>query len=158
MTGQRIRSHGDLNLRQVLFTGKDFVIIDFEGDPSRAYGERRIKRSPLRDLASMLRSLQYASYAVLFGRVPGVTPKPEAAAALEGWASFWAAWAGAALLSGYLPAIAPSGVVPVSPEEQRVLLDAYVLERAISETVVELTYRPDWVIIPLRGIRNILGS
>lgn len=155
---QRIRAHGDLNLGQVLYTGKDFFIIDFEGEPSKSYGERRIKRSPLRDVASMLRSLQYASYAVLFGRVPGVMPKPEAAAALEGWASLWAAWAGASFLSGYLPVARGGSFLPPSDDQLRALLDAFVLERALTEVSLELNDRPDWVIIPLRGIHNILGS
>ena len=155
---KRIRIHGDFNLGQVLYTGKDFVIIDFEGDPSRTYGERRIKRSPLRDVASMLRSFQYAAYAALFGRVPGVLPKPEAAASLARWASFWAAWAGAMFLNGYLSASGDHDLLPRGEDELRVLLDAYLLEKALSEVRVELSYRPDWTIIPLRGITNILES
>ncbi len=155
---KRIRIHGDYNLGQVLYTGKDFVLIDFEGDPSRTYGERRIKRSPLRDVASMLRSFQYAAYAALFGRVPGVLPKPEAAASLARWASFWSAWAGAMFLNGYLSASGDHDLLPRGEDEIRVLLDAYLLEKALSEVRVELSYRPDWAIIPLRGIANILES
>ncbi len=120
---QRIRIHGDLNLREVLYRGKDFAIIDFEGEPSRPYGERRIKRSLMRDVAGMLRSFQYAAYAVLFGLVPGITPKPESMAAFERWAAFWSSWAGSKFLA---------------------------------ETATELLDRPDWVIIPLRGIQTIL--
>ncbi len=76
----------------MLYTGRDFAFIGFEGLPTRPYTERRIKRSPLRDVASMLLSLHYAAYAVLFGRVPGVTARPEATASLELWAGFW--WSG----------------------------------------------------------------
>ena len=85
----RTRIHGDFHLAQVLFTGKDFAIIDFEGDPNRPSGERRIKRSPLRDVASMLRSFHYLAHSALFGQVPGVVPRKEADAALQGWAEFW---------------------------------------------------------------------
>ena len=155
---KRIRIHGDYNLGQVLHTGKDFVIIDFEGDPARTYGERRIKRSPLRDVAGMLRSLQDAAYAALFGCVPGVLPKPEAAASLAKWASFWAAWTGAMFLNGYLSVPGAQELLPSTEDDIGVLLDAYLLEKALAEVRLELSYRPDWAIIPLRGIANILES
>lgn len=156
---QRIRIHGDLNLRQMLYTGKDFVLIDFEGLPSRSYGERSIKRSPLRDVAGMLRSLHYSAHAVLFGLVPGINPKPEARAAYEGWASFWASWAGVFFLSGYLPAAAAApGVLPVDQQELRTLLDAFLMAKALNEVITELNDRPDWAVIPLHGIRTILGN
>ena len=140
----------------MLYTGKDFTIIDLEGDPSRAYSERRLKRSPLRDVAGMLRSMQYASYAALFGRVPGVLPNPDAAPVLEAWASFWAAWAGALYLGGYQEVTGKAKFFPVSDDDLRVLLDAYLLERALAEVWVEVIDRPDWAIIPLRGIGSIL--
>jgi maltose alpha-D-glucosyltransferase/alpha-amylase len=154
----RIRVHGDFNLRQVLYTGKDFILIDFEGDPSRAYTERKLKRSPLRDVAGMLRSLHYASYAALFGRVPGVLPSPDAAEPLERWASFWAAWAGALYLSGYLEWAGGGKFLPRSGEDLRVLLGSFLIERALSEVLIELTERPDWTIVPLRGISGLLDE
>ena len=93
-TAARIRVHGDYHLGQVLYTGKDFVIIDFEGDPGRPLSERRLKRSPLQDVAGMLDSFYHASHAVLFGEAPGVIAKPESLDALEAWAKFWSrtAW------------------------------------------------------------------
>jgi maltose alpha-D-glucosyltransferase/alpha-amylase len=154
----RLRIHGDMNLSQVLYTGRDFAFIDFEGQPSRPYSERRIKRSPLRDVAGMLRSMQYAAYAVLFGHVPGVTTRPEAAASLEAWAGFWWSWASARYLEGYLAAARDGGFLPADHEELRVLLDAYLLDKALRELQVELSYRPEWAMIPLRGIANILDA
>ena len=72
ISGTRIRHHADYQLSNVLYTGSDFVITNFEGDAERPMGERRIKRSPLRDVASMMRSFHYVSHAVLFGHVPGI--------------------------------------------------------------------------------------
>ena len=155
----RIRVHGDLNLRQALYTGKDFVIIDFEGDPARAYGERRIRRAALLDVASMLRSLHYAAYAVMFGRVPGIPARAEGpAASLEPWARFWSSWAGALFLKSYIESARAGGFLPPDPAQIRTLLDAFLLEKALSEVVIELNDRPDWVLIPLRGILTLLDS
>jgi maltose alpha-D-glucosyltransferase/alpha-amylase len=154
----RLRVHGDLNLGQVLYTGKDFSIIDFEGDPTRSYGERRLKRAALLDVASMLRSLHYAAFAVLFGRVPGIPARADGGASLEPWARFWSAWAGAIFLRSYLEAARPGGFLPTNSDEIRVLLDAFLLEKALAEVVVELNDRPDWVLIPLRGISSLLDS
>ncbi|HEX7808082.1 MAG TPA: putative maltokinase, partial [Thermoanaerobaculia bacterium] len=98
----RIRVHGDYHLGQVLYTGNDFVIIDFEGEPARPLSERRIKRSALRDVAGMLRSFHYAPYAVLFGTAPGSYVRPEDLERLETGAQFWHRWISAAFLRAYL--------------------------------------------------------
>ena len=155
--GLRIRHHGDYHLGQVLYTGKDFVIIDFEGEPARPLSERRLKRSPLRDVAGMLRSFQYASYAALYGQVAGVVPKPESTAALQSWAAFWNAWVSAAFLKGYLNATKGASFLPASDDELRILLDVYVMDKALYEVAYELNNRPDWVRIPLIGIQKLLG-
>jgi maltose alpha-D-glucosyltransferase/alpha-amylase len=155
---RRLRIHGDLNLRQVLATGKDWVFIDFEGQPVRGYGERRIKRHPLRDVAGILRSLHYAAFAVRFGRVPGITPRPENAAAYERWAAFWASWAAFAFLRGYLSKANEGSFLPPGDEDVHTLLQVYLVDRALSEVAVEVNDRPDWAIIPLRGISAILSA
>jgi maltose alpha-D-glucosyltransferase/alpha-amylase len=154
----RIRTHGDYHLGQVLFTGKDFVIIDFEGEPGRPLSERRIKRAALRDVAGMLRSFQYAAYAVLFGKVAGVVPRAEDWRALEAWASYWTTWVSGAFLDGYRVAAAGGQFLPRSEPEFRVLLDAYLLEKALYEIGYELNNRPEWVRIPLRGVLQLLGT
>jgi len=154
----RIRIHGDYHLGQVLYTGNDFVIIDFEGEPARPLSERRIKRSALRDVAGMLRSFHYAPYAVLFGAAPGSYVREEDRALLENGARYWHAWVSAAFLRAYLNESAKSKVahLPKNPESTETLLNAYLLEKAVYEVVYELNNRPDWVRIPLRGLLDLL--
>ena len=158
LSAQRIRTHGDYHLGQVLYTGKDFVILDFEGEPSRSLSERRIKRSPFRDVAGMLRSFQYAAYAKLFEEVAAGVASPESLPALESWALYWERWVSAAYLRAYLARAQGASFVPQSREELALMLDVYVLEKAIYELGYELNNRPDWVRIPLQGIRQILGG
>jgi len=155
--GQRIRTHGDYHLGQVLYTGNDFVIIDFEGEPMRPLSERRIKRSALRDVAGMLRSFHYAPYAVLFGQAPGVVIRAEDEPQLDAAATFWHHTVSAAFLRAYLATSAGAPHLPASRDELRILLDAYTLEKALYEIVYELSNRPEWVRIPLRGVLELLG-
>ena len=153
----RTRIHGDFHLGQVLFTGKDFVFIDFEGDPRRSIGERRIKYSPLRDVAGMLRSFHYGAHAALYGQVPGIVPQKQAAAQLHLWAGFWYRWVGAAFLHGYLASPGISKLLNISGEQLRILLDAYLLERGLIEILSDLQNRPEWARIPIVGMLEILG-
>jgi maltose alpha-D-glucosyltransferase/alpha-amylase len=154
----RTRLHDDLELRQVLHTGKDFVFVGFEGRMDRPLSERRIKRSPLRDVASLLMSFQYAAHSVLFDQLPGVTRRPEAMPALEFWAGYWADWISAIFLKGYFEAVNNSQLYPTNDAQLRPLLDAFLLERALEETAAELTDRPEWVRIPTRTILRLVGQ
>jgi maltose alpha-D-glucosyltransferase/alpha-amylase len=153
----RIRHHGDLHLGQILFTGRDFVIIDFEGEPARPLSERRIKRSPLRDVAGMVRSFHYASVAASFGLVPSViVPRSEAAEVLAFWEQVWYLCASASFLKGYFTAAGGQPFVPQEPAHVRLLLDAFLLEKAIYEIGYELNNRPSWLGIPLRGVLGLI--
>ena len=154
---QRIRIHGDYHLGQVLYTGNDFVIIDFEGEPARPLSERRIKRSALRDVAGMLRSFHYAPHAVLFGAAPGSYVRAEDLHRLETGARFWYHHVAAAFLRAYLAESAKGNHLPKDRDHVRTLLDAYLLEKALYEIVYELNNRPDWVKIPIRGVLDLLG-
>jgi maltose alpha-D-glucosyltransferase/alpha-amylase len=156
--GFRIRHHGDLHLGQVLFTGNDFVITDFEGEPIRPLSERRLKRSPLRDVAGMLRSFHYAAFAALNEQGERAQLRREDRAVLEQWSLTWYAHVSAAFLNGYLTVIQNAHVLPTDPQELWQLLDAYVLEKAVYELGYELGNRPDWVTIPLRGILQLLDG
>jgi maltose alpha-D-glucosyltransferase/alpha-amylase len=153
----RIRTHGDYHLGQVLYTGKDFVILDFEGEPARPLSERRLKRSPLRDVAGMLRSFQYAAYARLFEEAASGLIGAAELPLFESWSLYWESWVGAAFLGAYLERTGSASFVPDRRSDLATLLDAYLLEKAIYELAYELNNRPSWVRIPLAGIRQILG-
>ncbi len=154
ITAMRLRIHGDYHLGQVLYSGKDFLIIDFEGEPARPLNIRRLKESPLRDVAGMLRSFHYAAYASIIGKVAGI--RPEDFALLESWARLWQVWVSATFLKAYLTATAESDFLPKTHQELQTLLDAYTLQKAVYELGYELNNRPDWARVPLEGIMQIL--
>ncbi|HEX3849627.1 MAG TPA: maltose alpha-D-glucosyltransferase [Polyangiaceae bacterium] len=150
----RIRCHGDYHLGQVLFTGDDFVIIDFEGEPGRPLSERRYKRSPLRDVAGMLRSFAYAAESAL--RSERVRPADRAR--LAPWAETFRAWVCVSFVRTYLAGIADQAYCPKSPESARVLLEFYELEKALYEVSYELNNRPTWVAVPLAGLARLAAT
>ena len=152
MSGNRIRNHGDYHLSNVLFSGSDWIIINFEGDATRPLSERRIKRSALRDIATMLRSFHYVSHAALFGDVPGIVPSRESRPQLERWALTWYQWVSAIFLKEYLRCAGLASFLPQQTDELRILLGAYMIERALAEIEYELEQRPEWVRIPVHGI------
>jgi len=135
--GRRIRHHGDLHLGQVLLAKGDWLVIDFEGEPARPLPERRGKRSPLRDVAGMLRSFTYAA------SVAGVSHT-----GVEDQAR-------AEFLEGYLEAVQGTGLLPPREATER-LLRIFELEKAVYELRYELTHRPDWVPVPVAGIVRLL--
>jgi maltose alpha-D-glucosyltransferase/alpha-amylase len=157
ISAARIRCHGDYHLGQVLYTGKDFVIIDFEGEPARPLSERRIKRSPLRDVAGMIRSFHYATHSALLHQA-SLALKPEDLPALEHWAQFWYVWVSASFLTSYLNGVEQAQLLPDDPEQLRILLDAYLLEKAVYEIGYELNNRPDWLKVPLQGILQLMKA
>ncbi len=152
--GSRIRIHGDYHLGQVLRTEEDFVILDFEGEPTRSIAFRRAKQSPLRDVAGMIRSYSYAAYAALFAFT---IHTPDSHALLEPWADMWQYWVSAAFLNGYRTALGQSTLAPRDERWNR-LLRAFVIEKALYELRYEVNHRPEWVRIPLIGIQKLIGS
>ncbi|HVK72797.1 MAG TPA: maltose alpha-D-glucosyltransferase [Kofleriaceae bacterium] len=148
----RIRTHGDLHLGQILRTGDDFVIIDFEGEPARRLSERRYKRYALRDVAGMLRSFAYATESCLrSGRL-----RAQDQSRLRPWARTWLAWMSAAYLGAYLEAI--GDLVPPRREDRIVLLEFYMIEKCVYEVGYELNNRPGWLPIPVRGLLELVGE
>jgi maltose alpha-D-glucosyltransferase/alpha-amylase len=135
----RTRIHGDYHLGQVLRSRNDFIILDFEGEPARTLAERRTKQSPLKDVAGMLRSFSYCAFS---GLMKYTTRRPNDFDRLEPWARLWEQSVSAEFLRAYRATVAGIDVV----------LEAYVLDKALYELVYELNNRPAWVRIPLTGI------
>lgn len=140
----KTRIHGDLHLGQVLCRGDDFAIIDFEGEPARALGERRTKASPLRDVVGMLRSFDYAAAALLRdGDAPPAAP---------GFVDSWKRAVADGYLRGYRACVATAPFLPPHPDQLALMLRFFALERVLYEIGYELDNRPDWIDIPLGGL------
>jgi maltose alpha-D-glucosyltransferase/alpha-amylase len=154
---QRIRCHGDYHLGQVLSTGKDFFIIDFEGEPARELAERRLKHSPLRDVAGMLRSFHYAAHAALQREIKERGIRPENKRNAAAWANHWHAQVSALFLKEYFKVARGASFLPERSEEASRLLEIHLLEKAVYELGYELNHRPGWVGIPLQGILRLLS-
>jgi maltose alpha-D-glucosyltransferase / alpha-amylase len=152
---QKIRIHGDYHLGQVLFTGRDYVILDFEGEPARTLGERRIKRSALIDVAGMLRSFHYAAH---YGLLESRTVRPVDRAILDGYADLWSTRASQVFLSAYLERAEGASFLPRDQAEVHRLLRSFSIVKALYELRYELNNRPRWVAIPLRGILHSLNE
>jgi maltose alpha-D-glucosyltransferase/alpha-amylase len=149
INAQRIRVHGDYHLGQVLCVKNDFVILDFEGEPTRPLAERRAKQCALKDVAGMLRSF---SYAAQVGLANYTARRPESLESLAGWSRFWEQSVATSLLRAYRLEAARASFLPDDQPGFRALLAAYLLDKAFYELNYELENRPTWVRIPLAGI------
>ncbi len=158
ISGMRLRTHGDYHLGQVLHTGKDFLIIDFEGEPARSLSERRFKRTPLTDVAGMLRSFDYVAHAALMKQQERGVITNEATTWVVPWARFWTHWSSIIFLKAYLTNARAGGFLPKTVSELKILLDATLLNKALYELRYELNNRPDWVGIPLEGILQLMEN
>lgn len=142
--GRTIRHHGDYHLGQVLWNGEDWVVVDFEGEPARSLPERRQKRSPLRDVAGMLRSFAYACSAAPLLREVDAPFDFEQRLRED-------------FLAGYLAEVDPH-ILPAGEQALERLLAVFELEKAVYELRYELDNRPGWVGIPVAGIERMLGA
>ena len=150
ITALRIACHGNYHLQQVLRTAGDFTIIDFEGEPPRPLFERRLKRSPLMDVASMVRSFHYAA---------GVAMRddPETTSKCRAWLRFWRHWISVAFLRAYFSAV-DRDVLPRNRDDLQLLFQIQLFERTLYELGHELGHRPEWVGIPLADLKEMLDS
>ena len=149
----KTRIHGDYHLGQVLFDGKDFFIIDFEGEPMLSISERRLKRTPFKDVAGIIRSFHYAALGRLL-----LNPnyRKEDFPRLEAWARQWYHYVSRFFLTAYLDTVAGQAFVPSTEEGIKLLLRIYSLEKAIYEVGYEMNSRPDWLRIPVRGVLYLM--
>ncbi|MGB9359494.1 MAG: maltose alpha-D-glucosyltransferase [Acidimicrobiia bacterium] len=146
--GSRIRLHGDFRLDEVHIVDDDFIIEDFSGDHTRSLSERRLRGSPLRDVAQMVRSFDY----VALSSALDATPRQRL------WAAWWSRQVGSEFVRSYLDEMEDSPLLPDSTQAIDHLLDAFALSRALRELHWELVTRADWVRVPLAGMRRTLGQ
>lgn len=153
--GKRTRIHGDLHLGQILYTGRDFVIIDFEGEPARSLSSRRAKHSPLRDVAGMLRSFHYAAlYDVATGEI-----REEDVERISPWLDAWVRETWTAFLRGYRASgVFDTRALSTDGVEAASVLEVMLIDKAAYEVAYELNNRPDWVGVPITGLLRMLGS
>jgi maltose alpha-D-glucosyltransferase/alpha-amylase len=151
----KTRHHGDYHLGQVLVAKDDWYLLDFEGEPLRSVEERRTKTSPLRDVAGMLRSFDYAAWSALFDQS---SLKPERQDLYLPWALAWRDHSRQSFLDGYRAAIDGGASYPADRAVARRLIDFFTLEKALYELRYEAQNRPAWLRIPLQGVRALLTS
>jgi maltose alpha-D-glucosyltransferase / alpha-amylase len=146
----KTRIHGDYHLGQVLFTGKDFVIIDFEGEPGFSFSERRLKKNAFKDVAGMMRSFHYAAFGKL---LLNENYREQELDLLEQAAEQWQHYVSRFYLGAYMERI---GMGTILSEENDILIRTFLIEKAIYELGYELNARPDWTMVPLRGIHYLV--
>ena len=153
--GMRIRVHGDLHLSQILVRAGDITFIDFEGQSRRPMGERAIKRTPLVDVASMVRSFDYAAEAALRSTVERGAGSLRA---LDPWARIFERWVAHRFVESYVGAMRGSEILPSDPANISLLLDAAIIQRAGFEVRNEMGFSSHRVPIPLRALADIVES
>jgi len=155
---KRIRLHGDYRLDEILASGNDFIFFDFAGDTTRPMSERRLKQSPLKDIADLIRSFHYAALASLYEQVEIGSIAPERLPDLEPWATSWFRWVSAACLRTYLLGMATTGLLPSQENDTAALLEAFMFEKTARELSWEIHNRPTWARIPAKGILEALAT
>ena len=153
-SGGICRIHGDYHLGQVLVVQTDVMIIDFEGEPTRGLAERQAKSSPLRDVAGMLRSFDYALWSTVRRRIELGADPEQTAETIEGWRQ---ATQGT-FLEAYREAVGDASIRPADPGFENALLDLFLIQKAAYEVGYEMAMRPDWIDIPLRGLIALLDE
>lgn len=155
MKTSKIKIHGNYHLGQVLFTGKDFMITDFEGERDRPLSTRNLKHNALKDVAYMLRSFHYAVY---MGFEAFSSRMPEYANMLEPWCDIWHTKVKDTFMKSYIQTAGTAGLIPNDPHQTDILLSLFTVEKAIDEAVYEMTNRPEWLHMPVNGLRKVIQN
>ncbi|MGE5798240.1 MAG: alpha-amylase, partial [Ignavibacteria bacterium] len=150
--GKKIRIHGDYNLKQILFTGKDFVIQNFEGNLNHAATERRLKRSALRDIAELIYSLYSASY---YSVIKYKTRLNDELKELEPFSMLWWQYMSGILLKSYWDTAINDGFLPLNINDAEYLIEIYLLEKALNELNSNLEKNTEWDIVPLNLLQYL---
>jgi maltose alpha-D-glucosyltransferase/alpha-amylase len=153
--GVKIRVHGDYRLHHIIYNGNNFLIVGFGSDPLCPQSERRIKRSPLYDAITLVRSLHNAAMGGLLLR-PSI--RREDVARLQPWALVWYYWSSAAFLHAYREAMLGKALLPETAEDTEVIFTALLLERMACELIRALGSNPEWAIVPLSGMLHVLQT
>lgn len=152
LEGVRIRCHGDFQLQDLLYTGAEFEVIDFEGEPDRPLSERRLKRPSFRDVASLVWSVHAAAHQAL-EEGSRSTLRPSDVLLLEPWADHWFVAVSATVLGAYLSRMSESGLLPRDPEGLRTLWSICLLERAMARLADRLHRAPEELRTALKAVR-----
>ncbi|MBN1167095.1 MAG: maltose alpha-D-glucosyltransferase [Methanospirillaceae archaeon] len=151
---KKIRIHGDYHLGNLQFTGKDFIIINFEGDSNKTISERMGKYSPLRDVAGMIWSLYYSTHSMFSQKT---LIRPEDIVYLKPWVDYWLFCVTRSFLSSYLAVVGDTGILPKESEDRELLLRIYTIERAVTKIGYMKTIRPDRIHIAIRVLHALLS-
>jgi maltose alpha-D-glucosyltransferase/alpha-amylase len=149
----KIRIHGNYDLKQILFTGKDLAILDFHGDPTRSYSERRLKRSPLVDVAAMLRSIYYVAYEGLIINKDNTEDEQKLLPFVNAWIHYVSGF----FMHSYFEVVKGTSLLPANDSETDLLITYYLYEKWLYSLNYELIYRPEWAIVPVRAIAGLSG-
>ena len=152
----KIRIHGDFTLMQVALADEQFIIQNFDGDPDRSYSQRRLRRSPAKDIANMMRSIGYACGLVYEDLAPGI--REETADHLEDWLRTANRYLSAEFLTAYRKATDGTRLLPEDEHDLEVLIDTFRIEKALQELRYDLNYRPGQAKVPLRGLLELLDD
>jgi maltose alpha-D-glucosyltransferase / alpha-amylase len=158
ISAQRIRCHGDYHLGQVLYTGSDLIIFDFEGQPQQLVSERQLKHSPLRDVANMLWSFQYATYMARIHGREGEASAWQEVKRLAAWANLWYGWSGSAFVRAYLATAGAGAFLPHTRDDLLVLLENFLLATVVANLSKALDTRPRWAWIAIAVLLQLLEA